>query len=136
MAKKKISERPPQITPLIGSLLRLPHEVVVTHIFEVLNTHNFDITSTELNIFMYPGPEGRRPIDLALQCSYLSGQVCGQGLENRHQGAVPAERSAPPEACVNHRPGLRSRQGLALRASRQEAGLGPDAGVYGPRGIQ
>ena len=85
MPKKKIPKRPPQITPLIGSLLRLPHEVVVAHMLEVLNTHDFNITPTELNIFMYPGPEGRRPIDLARQCN-MTRQAMNYvltGLENR-----------------------------------------------------
>ena len=59
MVQKKTPNTPPQITPLIGSLLRLPHEVVVARMIEVLNSHDFDITPTELNIFLYPGPEGR-----------------------------------------------------------------------------
>lgn len=34
-----------------------------------LDSAGFDITSTELGVFLYPGPEGRRPADLARQCS-------------------------------------------------------------------
>lgn len=49
---------PPAITPMIGSLLRLPHEVVTARILTVLASNGFDITSTELGVFLYPGPEG------------------------------------------------------------------------------
>lgn len=100
IAKKKTSKRPPQITPLIGSLLRLPHEVVVTHMFETLNAHNFDITPTELNIFMYPGPDGRRPIDLARQCNmtrqamnYVLTGLESRGYIERQAGTSTAERA-------------------------------------------
>ena len=34
-----------------------------------LDSSGFDITSTELGVFLYPGPEGRRPADLARQCN-------------------------------------------------------------------
>ena len=47
---------------MIGSLLRLPHEVVTARIHAVLRGHGFDITPTELGVFLYPGPKavGRR----------------------------------------------------------------------------
>jgi len=46
---------------MIGSLLRLPHEVVVTRMLAALDSSGFDITVTELGVFLYPGPDGRRP---------------------------------------------------------------------------
>ncbi len=58
-----------QKTPMIGSLLRLPHEVVVARMLAALNDDGFDISSTELGVFLYPGPEGRRPSELARQCN-------------------------------------------------------------------
>jgi DNA-binding MarR family transcriptional regulator len=54
---------------MIGSLLRLPHEVVVARMLAALNSKGFDISLTELGVFLYPGPDGRRPIDLARQCN-------------------------------------------------------------------
>ena len=72
-------------TPLIGALLRLPHEVVVVRMLATINTNGFDITHTELAVFLYPGPEGRRPIDLARQCN-MTRQAMNYvlaGLENR-----------------------------------------------------
>jgi DNA-binding MarR family transcriptional regulator len=53
---------------MIGSLLRFPHEVVMTRMLVALNQHGHDISPTELHVLLYPGPDGRRPIDLARQC--------------------------------------------------------------------
>jgi DNA-binding MarR family transcriptional regulator len=54
---------------MIGSLLRLPHEVVMDRMLAALDSAGFDISATELSVFLYPGPEGRRPADLARQCN-------------------------------------------------------------------
>jgi DNA-binding MarR family transcriptional regulator len=75
----------PALTPLIGSLLRLPHEVCMARILATLDSHGFDITPTELGVFLYPSPEGRRPVDLARQCQ-MSRQAMNYvltGLERR-----------------------------------------------------
>jgi DNA-binding MarR family transcriptional regulator len=84
---------------LIGSLLRLPREVIVARMFEALHTHGFDVTPTELNVFMFPGPEGRRPIDLARQCNmtrqamnYVLSGLERRGYIERHAGASAAAR--------------------------------------------
>ena len=72
-------------TPLIGALLRLPHEVVLVRMLATVNANGFDVTNTELAVFLYPGPEGRRPIDLARQCN-MTRQAMNYvlaGLENR-----------------------------------------------------
>ena len=58
----------PRITPMIGSLLRFPHEVVVARLLATLEDSGHDLSATELRVFLYPGPDGRRPIDLARQC--------------------------------------------------------------------
>ena len=58
-----------ELPPLIGSLLRLPHEVVETRMLADLHAHGFGLTLTELRVFLYPGPDGRRPADLARQCN-------------------------------------------------------------------
>ena len=57
-----------ELPPLIGSLLRLPHEVVEARMLADLHAHGFGLTLTELRVFLYPGPDGRRPADLARQC--------------------------------------------------------------------
>jgi DNA-binding MarR family transcriptional regulator len=86
-AKSNTPKTLPQqaVVPLIGALLRLPHEVVVTRILATINTNGYDITLTELGVFLYPGPEGRRPSDLARQCN-MTRQAMNYvlaGLESR-----------------------------------------------------
>jgi DNA-binding MarR family transcriptional regulator len=86
---------PPKITPMIGSLLRLPHEVIVSRMLAALNAEGFDVTATELGVFLYPGPEGRRPIELARQCN-MTRQAMNYvlaGLERR--GYIEPRTSAP-----------------------------------------
>lgn len=108
----------PALTPLIGSLLRLPHEVVMARMLAVLASHGFDITPTELAVFLYPGPDGRRPADLARQCNmtrqamnYVLASLERRGYIERHAGPNSAARIvrltargrqmvAPIRACV------------------------------------
>jgi DNA-binding MarR family transcriptional regulator len=100
--RTSLSRKParPAITPLIGSLLRLPHEVVVARMLAALDSHGFDITLTELGLFLYPGPEGRRPIDLARQCN-MTRQAMNyvlSGLE--HRGYIERHAESSPAATV------------------------------------
>jgi len=84
---------------MIGSLLRLPHEVVVTRMLAALDSSGFDITVTELGVFLYPGPDGRRPVDLARQCNmtrqamnYVLASLERRGYIERRVGAHAATR--------------------------------------------
>jgi len=84
---------------MIGSLLRLPHEVVVSRMLAALNSNGFDISATELGVFLYPGPDGRRPIDLARQCqmtrqamNYVLAGLERKGYIERRTGAGAAAR--------------------------------------------
>jgi DNA-binding MarR family transcriptional regulator len=71
--------------PLIGALLRFPREVVVQRMLDALNAHGYDLTPTEVGVLMYPGPEGRRPSELARACamSRQSMNYLLAGLEER-----------------------------------------------------
>jgi DNA-binding MarR family transcriptional regulator len=52
--------------PLIGALLRIPHEVVRERMLEGLHARGFtDLHPAHLIVFQYPGPQGARPLDLA-----------------------------------------------------------------------
>ena len=99
--KRSTSRRQAQqaVTPMIGSLLRLPHEVVVARMLAALNGNGFDITATELRVFLYPGPDGRRPIDLARKCNmtrqamnYVLADLERRGYIERRAGASAAAR--------------------------------------------
>ena len=71
--------------PLIGALLRFPREAVVQRMLEALNEHGYDITPTELAVMTYPGPDGKRPSELARACatSRQSMNYLLSGLEAR-----------------------------------------------------
>ncbi|MGH6743063.1 MAG: MarR family transcriptional regulator [Bradyrhizobium sp.] len=84
---------------MIGSLLRLPHEVVMARMLATLNGNGFDLTTTELRVFLYPGPDGRRPVDLARQCNmtrqamnYVLAGLERRGYVERRGGAGAAGR--------------------------------------------
>ena len=82
---RRKSSQPGPGRPLIGALLRFPREVVVQRMLEALNEHGYDLTSTELAVMMYPGPEGQRPSELA-RASAMSRQSMNyllSGLETR-----------------------------------------------------
>ncbi len=116
MTRRKRSAQP---APMIGSLLRLPHEVVTARILSAIASRGFDITPTELGVFLYPGPEGRRPADLARQCrmtrqamNYVLSGLERRGYLERHAGpsgtarivrltARGREMLAPIRSCVS-----------------------------------
>src|SRR6516225_7438654 len=51
---------------LLGALLRRPLEVVRERMLERLHEHGFaDLEPTHLHVLQYPGPEGKRPSELA-----------------------------------------------------------------------
>jgi DNA-binding MarR family transcriptional regulator len=83
---------------MIGSLLRLPHEVVMARMLGALQGGGFDLTPTELGVFLYPGPEGRRPADLA-----RPGNITRHALKDVLGGLVRRgylERQAGPHAAA------------------------------------
>ena len=90
-------ERP--VTPMIGALLRLPHEAVVTRMMAALAREGLELSQTELGVFLFPGPEGRRPSDLARQCgmtrqamNYVLTGLEEGGYLQRHDADVPNGR--------------------------------------------
>ena len=78
--------------PLIGALLRMPWEAVRRRMLERLHAHGFDdLDAAHLNVFLYPGPQGTRPSELAARMgvskqalNYLLGELERLGyLERR-----------------------------------------------------
>ena len=69
--------------PLIGALLRIPFETVRDRMLAGLHQRGYtDLIAAHLDVFQYPGPENRRPIELAADTrmskqalNYLLGQL-------------------------------------------------------------
>jgi DNA-binding MarR family transcriptional regulator len=80
---KSVTAREPFGPPLIGALLRRPWEAVQLHMLARLREHGFDdLDAAHLSVFQYPGPQGARPSDLAVELriskqalNYLLGEL-------------------------------------------------------------
>jgi DNA-binding MarR family transcriptional regulator len=54
--------------PLLGALLRIPLEVIQRRIIDGLHAHGFDdLRPAHLPVLRYPGPDGKRPVELATE---------------------------------------------------------------------
>jgi DNA-binding MarR family transcriptional regulator len=87
------------LTPMIGALLRLPHEAVLARLMAALRREHLELSQTELGVFLFPGPEGRRPSDLARQCgmtrqamNYVLSGLEAEGYLQRHDADTPNGR--------------------------------------------
>jgi DNA-binding MarR family transcriptional regulator len=68
---------------MIGALLRMPLDVVLTRMLDGLHADGFtDLNAAHLQILRWPGPHGRRPSDLARETrmtrqavNYLLGEL-------------------------------------------------------------
>jgi DNA-binding MarR family transcriptional regulator len=80
---------------MIGALLRMPHERVVRGMLERLHAGGFDdLEMAHVNLFLYPGPQGARPSELAAErgiskqaANYLLGQLEQLGYLERQPDA-------------------------------------------------
>jgi DNA-binding MarR family transcriptional regulator len=86
---------------LFGALLRMPLDVIQRRIIGALHAAGFDdLVPAHLAVLRWPGPDGRRPVDLAAQASmskqalnYLLGQLEERGyLERRPDPDDPRSR--------------------------------------------
>jgi DNA-binding MarR family transcriptional regulator len=81
--------------PMIGALLRMPHERVVRAMLERLHTEGFDdVEMAHMNLLLYPGPQGARPSELAAErgiskqaANYLLGELERLGYLERQPDA-------------------------------------------------
>jgi DNA-binding MarR family transcriptional regulator len=81
--------------PLIGALLRMPGDVVGHRMLAALHDRGFsDIVPAHLVLLRWPGPQGRRPSEIAAQsdmtkqaANYLLGQLEALGYLERRPDA-------------------------------------------------
>lgn len=77
--------------PRIGALMRIPGEALQRRLLDELHAAGFrDLVSAHLSVLRYPGPDGQRPSELALQTgmtrqamNYLLGQLEQSGYLTR-----------------------------------------------------
>jgi DNA-binding MarR family transcriptional regulator len=77
--------------PLIGALLRTPWEAVQRRMLDLLHERGFDdLDAAHMNVFLYPGPQGARPSELATRLriskqalNYLLGELERLGYLDR-----------------------------------------------------
>jgi DNA-binding MarR family transcriptional regulator len=106
--------------PLLGALLRMPVEVVHARMLEALHDAGFeDLVAAHLVVLRYPGPDGRRPSEIAAQSgmskqalNYLLGQLESSGY---------LERRPDPEDQRSRRVHLTPRGHAAMRSIRAAA---------------
>jgi DNA-binding MarR family transcriptional regulator len=104
--------------PLIGALLRMPWEAVRRRMLVRLHERGFgDLDAPHLNVFLYPGPQGTRPSELAARMgvskqalNYLLGELERLGY---------LERRADPDDGRSRRIALTLRGERAGRAMRE-----------------
>ena len=92
-----LTERPeyPLGPPLIGALMRMPVDAIVARMLAGLHDAGFtDLVAAHMTILRYPGPENRRPSDLASETrmskqaiNYLLGQMERFGYLTRDDDA-------------------------------------------------
>ena len=112
---------PPPGPPLIGALLRMPWEAVRRRMLERLRERGFtDFDAAYLNLFLYPGPQGARPSELAARLkiskqalNYLLGE-----LERLHY----LERRPDPDDQRSKRIALTKRGTSAIGVIREAVG--------------
>jgi DNA-binding MarR family transcriptional regulator len=81
--------------PLIGALMRMPVDAVRARMLAGLHDGGFtDLVPAHLNVLRYPGPDNRRPSDLATETrmtkqamNYLLGQLERLGYLTRREDA-------------------------------------------------
>lgn len=80
--------------PLIGALLRVAHDAVRLRVLAEVNQAGFELSGAEFAVFQYPGPEGLRPIDLAIRGN-TSKQAINYLLAGLQERGYVERRPAP-----------------------------------------
>lgn len=105
--------------PLIGALLRAPWEAVRRRMLERLHAHGFDdVETAHLNLFLYPGPQGARPSELAARLR-ISKQALNYLLGDLERSGY-LERQADPHDARSKRIALTPR-GVLMGQTMRDA---------------
>jgi DNA-binding MarR family transcriptional regulator len=119
--------------PLIGALLRMPVDAVVARTILGLNAAGFtDLVPAHFAVMRYPGPENRRPSELAAEArmtrqamNYLLGQMQRLGYLTRDDDAEDLRSKRVHLTERGHAAGRASREIVAGIEAELERELGP-----------
>ena len=120
--------------PLIGALLRTPFETVRDRMLTGLHEAGFDdLVAAHLNVLQYPGPENRRPSDLATETrmtkqalNYLLGQMEQLGYLTRENDPDDHRSKRIQLTDRGHAAGRTIREIVREVEAEWEQQLGPD----------
>jgi len=120
--------------PMIGALLRMPWERVIRRMLERLHQHGFDdLDMAHVNLFLYPGPQGARPSELAAErgmskqaVNYLLGQLERLGYLERRADAGDGRSKRIALTNRGERAAYTIRDAVRDLEREWEAQLGPD----------
>ena len=109
--------------PLIGALLRLPAQAVHRRIVAGLNAAGFrDLRLPHMGVLQYPGPDGRRPRELAERAG-MSKQAMNQLLRSLERLGYVRRRDA-------------EKGGRARIVSFSSSSISPISAMPAPRSCQ
>ncbi|MGH2974893.1 MAG: MarR family winged helix-turn-helix transcriptional regulator [Solirubrobacterales bacterium] len=119
--------------PLIGALLRMPLDAVLARMLAGLHAAGFpDLVPAHLSVLRYPGPQGRRPSDLAAATgmtkqatSYLLGELERLGYLVRSED--PEDRRSKRIDLTAR--GVAAAQNIRKTVRQVEADLGRELGT-------
>lgn len=111
-----MSEVPPDDLPLLGALLRMPVDAIRARMLDDVHAAGFtDVVQAHGAVLRYPGPDGRRPSDLAAEAgmsrqamNYLLGQLeqlgylvrTDDGADGRSRRVFLTERGWAVRQCL------------------------------------
>src|SRR5664279_246449 len=94
--------------PLLGALLRMPLDAVRQRMLDDLHAAGFtDLVPAHSAVLRYPGPQGRRPSDVAAEAgmsrqamNYLLGELEQLGYLERHDAVSYTHLTLPTKRIV------------------------------------
>lgn len=119
--------------PLFGALLRMPLDAVLARMLAGLHAAGFtDLVAAHLSVLRYPGPQGRRPSDLAAATgmtkqatNYLLGEL--ERLDYLVRGEDPEDRRSKRIALTAR--GLAAARNIRKTVRQVEADLERELGT-------
>jgi DNA-binding MarR family transcriptional regulator len=120
--------------PLIGALMRMPLDMIIARMLDGLHAAGFtDLVPAHLAVLRYPGPDDRRPSDLAAETrmtkqamNYLLGQMEQMGYVTREDDPDDHRSRRVRLTARGHAAGQSIRRTVSQIEAELERELGPE----------